>query len=280
MTLTISVARGESSGAASAFERLERATDIPLAFLALLIVPALILEDRAHTAWLRDAARAINWLVWVAFCLEYAGKLWLAPSRRDYVRAAWFDLLIIVLSPPFLVPEALQGTRAIRAVRVLRLLRFVRAAAVAAIGLREAGEAFRRKRFHLVVLTTSVVVALGAIGIFAVENGRNAQIRSLGDAFWWSIVTATTVGYGDVSPVTVEGRFIAVFLMLVGIGFIGMLTATLTSFFLQAEPTTDRTIEERLERIEARLEELLEQRTRVASRDARSPVDVMEHRRS
>jgi voltage-gated potassium channel len=172
---------------ANAFERLERASDLPLAFLALLIVPALILEERAQAPWIREAARGINWIVWIAFCLECLGKLALAPSRREYVRSAWFDLVIIVLSPPFLVPDALQGTRAVRALRVLRLLRFARAAAVAGIGLREAGEAFRRRRFHLVVLTTSVVVALGAIGIFAVENGRNAAITSLGDAFWWSI---------------------------------------------------------------------------------------------
>ena len=91
------------------FERVEAATDLPLALLALLIVPALILEDRAQSALLRDAAHAINWIVWLAFCGEYAGKLWLAPDRREYARRSWFDLLIIVLSPPFLVPEALQG---------------------------------------------------------------------------------------------------------------------------------------------------------------------------
>jgi hypothetical protein len=91
------------------FERLERATDLPLALLALLIVPALILEDRAASATLRQIAHGLNWIVWLAFVVEYIGKLTLAPSRRDYVRRAWFDLLIIILSPPFIVPDALQG---------------------------------------------------------------------------------------------------------------------------------------------------------------------------
>src|SRR6478609_4281979 len=128
------------------FERLERATDIPLALLALLIVPALILEGRASNPLIRDAAHAVNWIVWLAFCAEYIGKLVLAPGRQQFVRDAWFDLLIIVLSPPFLVPAGFQGARS------LRLLRVVRAAAVAAIGLREAAQGLRHKSFHYVAL--------------------------------------------------------------------------------------------------------------------------------
>ena len=238
------------------FERLEKATDLPLALLALLIVPALILEERATSPLLRDVSFGINWIVWLAFCAEYVCKLALAPNRRRYVKDAWFDLLIILLSPPFLVPDALQGARA---VRVLRLLRFVRAAAVAAIGLREAAQGLRHKSFHYVALATAVVIGLGAIGILAVERGQNNNIQSVGDALWWAVVTATTVGYGDVSPVTAEGRLIAVGLMLVGIGFIGVFTATLTSFFLQPSRTAEDTdtIERRLERIEQKLEVLL-----------------------
>jgi voltage-gated potassium channel len=198
----------------------------------------------------------------LAFCAEYVGKLWLAPSRREYVRQAWFDLLILVLSPPFLVPNALQGARAVRAVRLLRLLRFVRAAAIAAIGLREASQALRHRRFHYVFVATLVLVSVGAIGIFAVEGGQNNAIRSPGDAFWWAIVTITTVGYGDVSPVTAEGRVIAVGLMVVGIGFIGIFTATITSFFVDADRANedDATIGARLARIEEKLDTILRDR--------------------
>src|SRR5436853_326114 len=123
----------DHAAAKARFDRIERATDLPMAVLALLIVPALILEESAQSA------------------------------------------------------------------------------------------AVRHRQFHYVALTTIVVIALGAIGIFAVEHGENKAIGSLGDAFWWAIVTTTTVGYGDVSPVTTEGRLIAVALMVVGIGFIGVL---------------------------------------------------------
>lgn len=209
------------------FESIERHSDLPLALLALLIVPALILEDHS-TGYVRASAVAINWIVWLAFCAEYGGKVAFAPSRSAYVRHAWFDLLLIVLSPPFLVPQAIQG---VRTIRVLRLLRFVRAAAVAAIGLREAAQGLSHKKFHYVALATGVVVGVGAIGIFAVERGTNPAIHSVDDALWWAVVTTTTVGYGDVSPVTGEGRLIAVGLMLVGISFLSVFTATVTSFF-------------------------------------------------
>ena len=78
------------------------------------------------------------------------------------------------------------------------------------------------------------------------------------------MVTTTTVGYGDVSPVTVEGRLIAVALMIVGIGFLGIMTATMTSFFLDPGKGADgqHGIEERLVRIEAKLDALSRQRDR------------------
>lgn len=237
------------------FERFEKLTDLPLAFLALLIVPALLVEERSTGGWLHSAATAINWMVWLAFCAEYVGKMILAPSRRDYARSAWFDLLIILLSPPFLVPAALQN---LRAVRVLRLLRIVRAVAVAAIGLREAAQALRTKRFHFVAIATVVVICVGALGIFVEERGHNANIQTFGDALWWAVVTTTTVGYGDVSPTTGEGRLIAVGLMVVGIGFIGVFTATVTSFFLAPDAVdAEQTIEARLSRIEEKLDRIM-----------------------
>jgi len=241
------------------FERVERGTDLPLALLALLIVPALILEERADSATVRQVAHGLNWFVWLAFVAEYVGKLLIAPSRRWYAKRAWFDLVIIALSPPFLVPDSLQG---FRAVRVIRLLRFVRAGAVAAIGLREAAQGFKHRKFHYVALATVVVLGLGALGIFTVERGQNNNIQSVGDAFWWAVVTTTTVGYGDVSPVTVEGRLIAVALMFVGIGFLGIMTATITSFFLEPEKGTEErhSIEERLTRIEKKLDALMSER--------------------
>lgn len=239
--------------------RLADALEWPVALLALLIVPALVLEERATDPRLREASYITNWIVWLAFVAEFAIR-WAAARRLRFVREAWFDLVLIVVSPPFLVPSALQGTRSLRLVRTLRLLRLLRAGAVATIGLRVSAHLFGRRKFHYTVLVGMAIILLGALAMFAVESGQNKHIASFGDALWWSVVTATTVGYGDLSPVTTEGRIIAVALMLTGIGVIGIFTATIASMFLEDHHQDTRSsVDARLDVIEEKLDRLLAQ---------------------
>jgi voltage-gated potassium channel len=104
-------------------------------------------------------------------------------------------------------------------------------------------------------------VLCGASGIYFFERARNPTINSFGDALWWSVVTATTVGYGDVSPISTEGRLIAVVLMLTGIGVIGVFTASVASlFFEQDQAAPERDVHERLDAIERKLDTLLRDR--------------------
>lgn len=228
----------------------------PMAILALLVVPALILEDRTTSPLIRSLCGWINWFVWIAFVAEFSVALTVAANRRTYLRRSWFDLAIIVLSPPFLVPDALQSTRSLRVLRLLRVVRIMRGAAVATIGLRTTRRLLRHKGFHYVLLVASAMVGLGAAGIYLVEKGQT--IGSFGDALWWAVVTVTTVGYGDVSPRSVEGRLIAVALMVIGIGVISALTATIASFFVGEEHARDTdALEMRLKEIEAKLDRLV-----------------------
>jgi len=85
----------------------------------------------------------------------------------------------------------------------------------------------RREQYHIVVLVVLALMLLGG-GLYARVEGI-----SLEDALWWAVVTMTTVGYGDISPETLSGKFIGVFLMLTGIGFLGLLTATIASVFVE-----------------------------------------------
>lgn len=242
-----------------------RVTEWPLALLALAIIPSMLLDNHAQGSDFHKVSEALNWVVWLTFCAELAVKAWLSHDLRGFLRHSWFDLLIVVFSPPFLGPEYLEGIRVLRVARLLRLVRMLRVLAVAGIALESAKDALQHRRFHYVMLLTAVIVSIGALAIYGAEHGQNKNIESIGDAFWWSIVTATTVGYGDISPSTTEGRLIAVVLMLVGIGFISICTATVASFFFdqdkdaQAKERADALsqVHERLERLERKQDELL-----------------------
>jgi voltage-gated potassium channel len=253
--LALTIGTMNSLDRAARFERFVAVTELPVTLLALLIAPALVLESHAKTAALREAARAVNWIVWILFCGEYLAKLALAPDRSRFVRTAWIDALIVVLSAPVPLTGIISGTPA----RVIGLVRFVRGAAVTALGLRLRVHILRPHRLHYAAVSTGMIIALGALGIFAVEHGVNDRIQTMGDALWWAVVTATTVGYGDVSPVTAEGRFIAVALMLLGIAFIGVFTATISSYFFDLGRVNQ--VEERLARIEAKLDALASARS-------------------
>jgi voltage-gated potassium channel len=114
---------------------------------------------------------------------------------------------------------------------------------------------------HFVLLSVAVIIFAAAGLEVAFElHARGSNIHGFADALWWAVVTVTTVGYGDKFPVTAAGRGVAVVLMLVGIGLIGVLTATVASFFVQQtadEQTTDlQDLQQRLGRIEQILEDL------------------------
>lgn len=186
--------------------RLLNRIEWPLAMLALLVVPILILEDRTTNPSIRWLCSVINWFVWLAFLAEVGLQFSVAKRWRSFLRASWGNLLIILLSPPFLVPDALQTLRSVRALRLLRLLKLVRGGAVATIGLRTARRAMGSHGFPYVMVVAIVAIGLGAAAIYRVEQ---ETVRSPEDALWWAVVTVTTVGYGDISPVSGEGRMVA-----------------------------------------------------------------------
>lgn len=153
------------------------------------------------------------------------------------------------------MPDSFQTARTVRA---LRLVRLVRAVAVAAIGVRSGRRVLARRRLVFVGTTALVTVCAGALAVFVAEAGSNGSIKSLGDAFWWAVVTATTIGTAEMSPVTWEGRAVAVCLMLIAIGITGVFTATVASAFLdQDQPSDLNALSERLNVIERKLDAVL-----------------------
>ncbi len=113
-----------------------------------------------------------------------------------------------------------------------------------------------RHKLHYAVLVTGVVVVGAAALMLAVEEGGEGSIDTFGDALWWAITTVTTVGYGDSFPTTDIGRVIGMCVMLVGIGFVAILTGAVAQRFLA--PSVEE-VEETEEAIELTEEELVRQ---------------------
>lgn len=154
-------------------------------------------------------------LTWALFLLDYAVNLILAKRRWRWFSTHLFDLAVVVL--PMLRP--------------LRVLRFV---TLLRVFDRTAGIAIRGRIALYVTGAASLLVFLASIAVLDAErHAAGSQITTLGDALWWAIVTVTTVGYGDVTPVTAAGRIIAAALMVCGIALLGVVTATFAAWIVE-----------------------------------------------
>jgi voltage-gated potassium channel len=228
--------------------------DWPLVVLAAAVIPVVVLEDHAPSASVRAWATIANWIIWVAFLAEFLARWAVEQFRLRFLRRAWPGVLFLALTAP-VTTEILRGALALRSLRALRALRLLRVGGVAWLALRHLRDGLAERRFHYIGAVAGVVVLLGAAGLYMIEGDHNPAVDSVGDALWWAIVTATTVGYGDISPSTLEGRAIAVVLMLVGIGVIGIFTASVASHMFADDreaPADD--LAARLDRIERALD--------------------------
>lgn len=228
-----------------------RVFEIPVLVAALMVVPVIFIEEQAASSgWLATAA-LVNWLIWAAFTIEYVVVVSLNDRKWAYTKKAWLDVFIILTSFP-LLPGVLAATRLLRLVRLVRVLRLVRLAAVITRGGAAARAIFRKRGLGYIIVLT-LLMAMGIGGVFAILEGAN-----LLDGLWWAIVTVTTVGYGDMFPVTPAGRFAAALLMLLGIGFVAFITASIAAHFVESDESSDLTSElirvhDRLDRIETML---------------------------
>lgn len=201
---------------------------IHICYRICIIVLALIAVSLAITdliyglnEWLLIADNVILGI----FIADYLIRLILAKRKIDFIKHNVFDLIAIIPFSSFF--------RAFRIARLSRLLKVARFSRVTAYILRFTKKvkiSFRANGFKYVLTLSCILILIGGFVIHYAED------MSLLDGFWWSFVTTTTVGYGDISPNTGFGRFVAIILMITGIGLIGTLTSTLTSFFLNLNP--------------------------------------------
>jgi len=182
------------------------------------------------------------------FC-DFIHSLICAKSKWKYfITWGWIDLISSVPNIAFL-----RYGRFARITRILRVLRGTRS-------IRTIIKMILRYRAQSAMLASILIfvtfILFGSVGVLQFENDPESNIRTAGDAIWWAIATMTTVGYGDVYPVTAEGRTLGIVLMIAGVGIFGTVTGLIASLFFKtnAKTVTNEDIMSELKALRTELE--------------------------
>ena len=185
---------------------------------ALLVDTFFSLPKEIH-----DLLQIIDDGICLIFLYEFFSRLLKSENKLSFMKWGWIDLISSIPALPFV-----RFGRLFRLIRLFRILRAFRSVKVLS------QHVFRNRvqgTMSAVAIITFLVVIFSSISILMVEKDPGSNIKTAEDAIWWSLVTVTTVGYGDKFPVTTEGRLIGVVLMFVGVGLFGTFTAYVASWF-------------------------------------------------
>jgi voltage-gated potassium channel len=195
------------------------------------------LNEKYHSEFL-----ILEWIFTFLFTVEYGLRLWLSKRKWGYVLSFYglVDLLAIIPSflslflanTQFLV--VIRGLRLLRVIRILKLARYMKEAETLKIAMKNS-----RTKIQLFLGSVMTIVLIMGTIMFIVEGPQNG-FTSIGMSMYWAIVTLTTVGFGDITPVTPWGKFFASVIMLLGYAIIAVPTGIITSEMTSAKNKEDR----------------------------------------
>lgn len=212
-----------------------RVFDLAIHFLIVVSVITFSIETIPN---LSDSTTRIlsivEMLVVSIFLLEYLLRVYVADNRRGYIFSFYGIIDLIAIAPFYLsLGVDLRSLRIFRMLRLFRLFKLVRYNSA----MRRLLKAFYIAKEEIVLfgIVTMMLLYLSAVGIYYFENAAQPeQFKSIFHSFWWAVATLTTVGYGDVYPVTVGGRIFTFLILMVGLGIVAVPAGLLASALSKA----------------------------------------------
>ena len=203
-------------------EKLELIYDVVAGLMSVVAVLIVMMEfSNSFTAVEEYYIHIFDNIIYFIFLGDYFIRLILSKDKKKFLLSNIIDFIAIL---PFGFINSFKYGSMFKLMRVgTYLLRLIG----------NTKEVMFTNNFIYALGVTIIITILGSIGIYCFEGHKQGGINTYGDALWWSVVTVSTVGYGDIAVVTRFGRVVACMLMFTGIGFLSMLTSTMSTFFFK-----------------------------------------------
>jgi voltage-gated potassium channel len=231
---------------AKAGDKLSHAFDIFLITLILLNVSAVIIGSvqsvqRAYGPWFY----AFEVLSVAIFTVEYIARIWSCSVTKEYQNPLTgrlhfavkpFPIIDLIAILPFYLPFVGVDLRVMRALRIVRLLRILKLARYtrAMTAIRHAIVSKKEELILTTVVLFLLLVISSSLMYYVEHDAQPEAFPDIPAAMWWAVVTLTTVGYGDVFPVTTIGKALAAIIAVLGIGMVALPTGILGASFVEA----------------------------------------------
>jgi voltage-gated potassium channel len=206
---------------------------ILLVIIIISVIGIIISSDAEIEEKYGNLLNVAEWIFTLLFTIEYALRVYSAPNRKKYIFSFMgiVDLLAIIptylmfIYPPIKYLLDIRVIRLIRVFRVLKLANYVRGAYTMQIALRSS-----RPKIVVFLLSIFIVVIIVGTLMYIIEGPANG-FNNIAESIYWAIVTLTTVGYGNIVPVTALGKMLAAFIMILGYAVIAVPTGIVSSEF-------------------------------------------------
>jgi voltage-gated potassium channel len=210
--------------------------------LLIVILISILLVMLESVESIEDEYAAIlntsEWVITILFSLEYILRIITVKKPKVYI-FSFYGIIDLLSTIPKYISLFILGTHSLVALRALRLLRIFRILKLTRFIGASAnfGKALKRSRVKIAVFLSFVIVLCVILGtvMYVIESGQGSGFTSIPRSVYWAVVTLTTVGYGDIAPVTALGQFIASLIMIIGYGIIAIPTGIITSEMTKSE---------------------------------------------